>query len=245
MAFTPATWRTRSRTLTTADHTLVMGVLNVTPDSFSDGARFEGADAAVTAGLALWDQGADLVDVGGESTRPGSTGVSPAEELDRVVPVVAALATAGVTVSVDTSKPEVAAACLDAGAEVVNDVTALGRPEMAELCADRGSGVVLMHMQGTPETMQRDPSYQDVVTEVEGFLLGRAGAATRRRHRALPDLPRPRPRLREAVRRQPGPARRARPVGVERVPSPGGHLAQGLPWRRPRCCRTPCPTCRA
>jgi dihydropteroate synthase len=174
VAFTPATWRIRSRTLTTADHTLVMGVLNVTPDSFSDGARFEGADAAVTAGLELWERGADLVDVGGESTRPGSTGVSPAEELDRVVPVVASLAAAGVTVSVDTSKPDVAAASLDAGAEVINDVTAGARAEMIEVCADRGAGVVLMHMQGTPETMQRDPSYEDVVAEVERFLLDRA-----------------------------------------------------------------------
>jgi dihydropteroate synthase len=177
VGFTPATWRVRSRTLTTADHTLVMGVLNVTPDSFSDGARFDGAEAAITAGLALWEEGADVVDVGGESTRPGSTGVSVEEEADRVVPVVAALAAAGVTVSVDTSKPEVAAACLDSGAEAVNDVTALARPEMAELCADRGAGVVLMHMQGTPETMQRDPRYDDVVAEVERFLLNRAGVA--------------------------------------------------------------------
>jgi dihydropteroate synthase len=178
--FSPASWRVRSTTLTTADHTLVMGVLNVTPDSFSDGGRFGGADsitAAVDAGRELWGQGADLVDVGGESTRPGSTGVSSAEELDRVLPVVAGLAAAGVLVSVDTSKPAVAAACIDTGAEVVNDVTALSRPEMAEVCADRGAGVVLMHMQGTPETMQLDPSYHDVVSEVERHLLDRAETA--------------------------------------------------------------------
>ena len=177
MAFTPATWRIRTSTLTTADHTLVMGVLNVTPDSFSDGGRLTTPETAVAAGLELREQGADLVDVGGESTRPGSTGVPTDVELDRVVPAVVALAEAGVVVSVDTSKPEVAAACLDAGAQVVNDVTSLGDPAMAEVCADRGAGIVLMHMQGTPETMQIDPRYDDVVTEVERFLLDRAAAA--------------------------------------------------------------------
>jgi len=166
--------------LSTADHTLVMGVLNVTPDSFSDGGRFDATDAtdaAVAAGLDLWRQGADLVDVGGESTRPGSVGVSVAEETDRVISVVAALAAAGVLVSVDTSKPEVAAAALDAGAEVVNDITALADPDMAALCAARGPGVVLMHMQGTPETMQLDPRYHDVVAEVARYLIDRAAAA--------------------------------------------------------------------
>lgn len=177
MAFAPVSWRVRSTTLTNADHTLIVGVLNVTGDSFSDGGRFIDAEAAVAAGKALWAEGADLVDIGGESTRPGSTGVSLAEELDRVVPVVAGLVAAGVAVSVDTSKPEVAAAALDSGAEVVNDVTALGHPEMAAVCAGGGAGVVLMHMQGTPETMQLDPRYDDVVAEVERFLLDRAEAA--------------------------------------------------------------------
>jgi dihydropteroate synthase len=178
VAFTPATWRVRTTTLTTADHTLVMGVLNVTPDSFSDGGQFTTSGAAVAAGLELRRQGADLVDVGGESTRPGSTGTEATEELDRVVPVVAGLVDAGVMVSVDTSKPEVAAACLAAGAEVVNDVTAWGDPLMAEVCAEHGAGIVLMHMRGTPETMQIDPRYDDVVGEVEQFLLARATAAT-------------------------------------------------------------------
>ncbi|MBA2337417.1 MAG: dihydropteroate synthase [Acidimicrobiia bacterium] len=174
MAFAPVTWRVRSTTLTTADHTLIVGVLNVTSDSFSDGGRFSDAEGAVAAGRALWAAGADLVDVGGESTRPGSTGVAVGEELDRVVPVVAGLVSAGVAVSVDTSKPAVAAAALDVGAEVVNDVTALAHPEMVAVCAQWGAGVVLMHMQGTPATMQLNPRYDDVVAEVERFLLGRA-----------------------------------------------------------------------
>lgn len=177
MAFAPVTWRVRSATLSTTEHTLVMGVLNITGDSFSDGGRFTDAAEVVAAGKAMWAEGADLVDVGGESTRPGSTGVSLAEELDRVVPVVAGLVAAAVAVSVDTSKPAVAAAALDAGAEVVNDITALAHPDMAAVCAQSGAGVVLVHMQGTPETMQLDPRYHDVVTEVERFLLSRAEAA--------------------------------------------------------------------
>jgi dihydropteroate synthase len=145
---------------------LVMGVLNVTPDSFSDGGRFLDPEAAVTRGLAMVGEGADVVDVGGESSRPGATPVPEAEELARVVPVVTALAP-HVRVSVDTVKPAVARAALGAGASLVNDISARLWP----LAAEAGAGWVAMHMQGTPATMQRDPRYDDVVRDVFGFLL--------------------------------------------------------------------------
>jgi dihydropteroate synthase len=156
----------------------VMGVVNVTPDSFSDGGRFLEVDRAVDHGRALAAAGAALVDVGGESTRPGSDPVPAPVERDRVVPVVAALAAAGVVVSVDTMKSEVAAAALDNGASLVNDVSS-GRhdPGMLPTIADRGAGVVLMHMQGEPRTMQQDPRYGDVVAEVAAFLAERVQAA--------------------------------------------------------------------
>jgi dihydropteroate synthase len=154
----------------------VMGVINVTPDSFSDGGTYLHVEPAVTAAWGMLDAGAAIVDVGGESTRPGSEGVSVEEELARVEPVIADLD--GAPVSIDTSKAAVAAAALDAGAEIVNDVTALrGDPEMAALCAERGCGVVLMHMLGTPRTMQDDPRYDDVVAEVKAFLAERLAAA--------------------------------------------------------------------
>ncbi len=156
----------------------LMGVVNVTPDSFSDGGEYLDPAAAIGHGEAMLAQGADLLDVGGESTRPGAEPVAEAEELRRVVPVVQALAGAGATVSVDTSKAAVAAAALEAGATIVNDVTALrGDPQMAALCAERRAGVVLMHMPGTPRTMQDDPRYEDVVDEVKAFLAGRVEAA--------------------------------------------------------------------
>lgn len=163
------TWRLRTRTLSTADHTLLMGVLNVTPDSFSDGGAH--LDDAVAHGLALWEAGADLVDVGGESTRPGSSGVDTAVELDRVIPVISELASAGVVVSVDTHEPAVAAAGIEAGAEVINDVNALADQAMATACAEGAVGVVLMHMQGSPETMQDDPRYDEVVGDVRDELV--------------------------------------------------------------------------
>jgi len=165
------------RVLTNEEHTLVMGVLNVTPDSFSDGGQFLAFDAAVAHGVQMTVDGADLIDVGGESTRPGSEAVPAAVEVDRVVPVIRALSREGVVVSVDTSKAEVAAAAVAAGAVVINDVTALSDPEMASLAAAAGVGVVLMHMQGTPRTMQADPHYDDVVAEVTGFLVDRVAAA--------------------------------------------------------------------
>jgi dihydropteroate synthase len=155
----------------------LMGVVNVTPDSFSDGGRYLDADAAMTHGEKLARDGAEILDVGGESTRPGAEAVDEAEELRRVEPVVAGLAGTA-TVSIDTSKAAVAEAALGAGAEIVNDVTALrGDPEMAALCAERGVGVVLMHMPGNPRTMQDDPTYGDVVDEVKAFLAERVEAA--------------------------------------------------------------------
>ncbi|MBS0209815.1 MAG: dihydropteroate synthase [Planctomycetes bacterium] len=152
-----------------------MGIVNVTPDSFSDGGRHFDPAAAVAHGLALVQQGADLLDIGGESTRPYSEPVTAAEELRRVLPVVRELCrAAGVPISIDTSKAEVAAAALDAGAEIVNDVTGLeGDPAMLPLCVARQPGVCAMHMQGTPQTMQNDPRYEDVVAEILAYLCQR------------------------------------------------------------------------
>jgi dihydropteroate synthase len=155
-----------------------MGVVNVTPDSFSDGGLYLDAEAAVAHGRELVAAGAGILDVGGESTRPGADPVEAEEELRRVVPVIRGLSECGCELSVDTSKAEVAAAALDAGAAIVNDVTALrGDPEMAALCAERGATVVLMHMLGEPRTMQDDPRYGDVVAEVKDFLAERLEAA--------------------------------------------------------------------
>src|SRR6059058_3700292 len=152
----------------------LMGVVNVTPDSFSDGGLYLDPEAAVAHGRELAEAGAEILDVGGESTRPGAEPVSAEEELRRVVPVIQGLSGAGARISVDTSKAAVAAVALDAGAEIVNDVTALrADPEMAPLCAERGAGVVLMHMLGEPRTMQEDPRYEDVVAEVKAFLAER------------------------------------------------------------------------
>jgi dihydropteroate synthase len=158
--------------------TQLMGVVNVTPDSFSDGGLYLDPEAAIAHGVELAEAGAEILDVGGESTRPGADPVSEEEELRRVVPVIEGLAGAGSRISVDTSKAAVAAAALDAGAEIVNDVTALrGDPGMAGLCAERGATVVLMHMLGEPRTMQRDPRYDDVVTDVKAFLAERLETA--------------------------------------------------------------------
>lgn len=146
-----------------------MGIVNVTPDSFSDGGRFLDRQAAIAHGRELVAGGADLLDVGGESTRPGARSVPAATELDRVLPVVEKLAEE-VRVSIDTTKPEVASRAIEAGAAMVNDVTALGDPEMAAVCAETGVEVVLMHMLGTPRTMQLDPRYDDVVADILRFL---------------------------------------------------------------------------
>jgi dihydropteroate synthase len=150
-----------------------MGVVNVTPDSFSDGGRFLDHAAAVAHGRELVRQGADIVDVGGESTRPGAAPVPPDEELARVLPVVTALAAEGIRVSIDTRRAAVAAAAVEAGADLVNDVSA----SLAQVAADTGAGFVAMHMQGEPATMQREPHYDDVVAEVRDYLVERAEAA--------------------------------------------------------------------
>jgi dihydropteroate synthase len=156
----------------------LMGVVNVTPDSFSDGGLFLDAEAAIAHGSRLSAEGAQILDVGGESTRPGAAEVSEEEELGRVVPVLEGLAAAAGTLSIDTSKLAVAAAAIEAGATIVNDVTALRRdPEIAALCAERGAGLILMHMQGDPRSMQRSPSYDDVVDEVKAFLAERVEVA--------------------------------------------------------------------
>jgi dihydropteroate synthase len=156
----------------------VMGIVNVTPDSFSDGGRFLDPDAAVAHGLGLVAAGADVLDVGGESTRPGAEPVGDDEELRRVLPVVRRLAAeAGVPVSIDTSKAGVAAAALAAGATIVNDVAAGADPAMFAAVAAEGAGLVVMHMRGEPRTMQRDPHYDDVVVEVGDFLLDRLAVA--------------------------------------------------------------------
>jgi dihydropteroate synthase len=156
-----------------------MGVVNVTPDSFSDGGRFLDADAAVGHGLALVVAGADLLDVGGESTRPGAAAVDEAEERRRVLPVVARLAAeVGVPVSIDTTKAVVATAAIEAGATVVNDVTAgRGDSTMLQTVAEAGVGYVVMHMLGDPRSMQDAPRYEDVVREVGDFLVERLDAA--------------------------------------------------------------------
>jgi dihydropteroate synthase len=160
--------------------TRLMGIVNVTPDSFSDGGRYLDADRAIEHARALVAEGADLLDVGGESTRPGARAVSADEELRRVLPVLEGLDGLGVPISIDTSKAAVAEVALHAGAELVNDVTALrADPELAAVCAARGCDVVLMHMQGSPRTMQEAPAYGDVVEEVKGFLAERIRVATR------------------------------------------------------------------
>lgn len=151
-----------------------MGILNVTPDSFSDGGEHFGLEAAISRGLAMMEEGADLIDVGGESTRPGAEPVSLEEELRRTIPVVSALAKAGVPVSIDTMKPAVAKDALDAGAFMINDVSGLRNPAMLELVRREKPTVCIMHMRGEPQTMQVEPVYTDVVGEVKSYLLERA-----------------------------------------------------------------------
>ena len=158
--------------------TLVMGVINVTPDSFSDGGRFLRTDDAVAQAARLAAEGADYLDVGGESSRPGAAEVGEQEELDRVAPVIErVLAEVDVPVSIDTYKARVAAECLALGARYVNDITGLEDPEMIRVVAQAGAGVVIMHMRGRPQTMQRDVQYGDVVQEIKSFLEERAGRA--------------------------------------------------------------------
>jgi dihydropteroate synthase len=155
---------------------LIMGIVNVTPDSFSDGGRFFDGNTALAQAERLLDEGADILDVGGESTRPGAPEVPADEELRRVIPLIEALAGRGRPVSIDTSKPEVMRAALAAGASIVNDVWALRQPGAEEVVAASDCGVVLMHMRGTPRTMQQSPRYDDLLSEVGGFLRERRAA---------------------------------------------------------------------
>jgi dihydropteroate synthase len=179
----PAAQRTKTRvgSLTFGPDPVLMGVLNVTPDSFSDGGEFFGAEPAVAHAEKMFDEGAQVIDVGGESTRPGSDPVNAEEELRRVLPVIRGILSArpDAIVSIDTYRSSTAEAALDAGARVINDVTALGDPKMAGLVAERDSPIVLMHMLGEPKSMQQDPRYEDVVREVRDFLAERAERAIR------------------------------------------------------------------
>lgn len=171
-------WKLPTRTLPFGRRPLVMGIVNATPDSFSDRGQFSDPDAAIAQGLRLAAEGADLLDVGGESTRPGATPVSVDEELRRVMPVVAALCQeTSLPVSIDTSKASVARQALAAGAEIINDITGLtGDPAMVQVARETGAGVCVMHMQGTPPTMQNNPTYTDVVAEVAAYLQDRRDA---------------------------------------------------------------------
>lgn len=180
-------WKLATRSLAPnrADGTrrpLVMGILNVTPDSFSDGGRHASVTAAIDAGLRMVDEGADILDIGGESTRPYSTPVDTEQELARVLPVIKGLGRrTSVPISIDTSKAEVARQAIAAGAEIINDVTGLeGDAEMADVASAGRVGVCVMHMQGTPQTMQDDPRYQDVVEEIAAYLRERLAWCTAR-----------------------------------------------------------------
>jgi dihydropteroate synthase len=156
---------------------LLMGIVNVTPDSFSDGGRFADASRAIEHAERLIDAGADIIDIGGESTRPGATPATAEQELERVLPVLAGIIDAGVPVSIDTQKTEVMRVAIDAGASMINDVNALHADGALALCAASGVAICLMHKQGAPADMQDDPWYEDVVAEVSAYLTARAAAA--------------------------------------------------------------------
>ncbi len=161
------------------DRPLLMGIVNVTPDSFSDGGRYDIAERAIEHGLKLCGEGADILDIGGESTRPGATPVALEAELDRVLPVLEGLRDCGAALSIDSMKPEVMRAALRVGADLINDVNALRAPGALDAVAESNCGICLMHMQGTPQTMQLAPAYEDVVAEVLAFLAERMAAASR------------------------------------------------------------------
>lgn len=164
----------------------VMGILNITPDSFHEKSRKTTVDSAVKAGLEMWEQGATWIDIGGESTRPNATPVSVEEELKRVIPVIEALRsvhTEGL-ISIDTRRPQVAKAALEAGADIINDVSGLRDPEMVNVVLESGCGVCIMHMQGSPQTMQKNPEYQDCAREVSSQLLETARALVAAGHPA-------------------------------------------------------------
>lgn len=171
-------WSGRGFTFDLDQRTIVMGILNVTPDSFSDGDRFFDQQLAVEHALQMAEEGADILDIGGESSRPGAKPVNADEELSRVLPVIKAVcASSDVPISIDTSKPEVAKEALAAGAVIINDVTALSASGMAEMAATSDAGLVLMHMKGEPRTMQQNPQYDDLLGEIGLFLQKSAGKA--------------------------------------------------------------------
>src|SRR5213082_186479 len=172
-------WKIAGRVFDLSRHGLIMGVLNVTPDSFSDGGKFLAVEKAVEHGLTMVGEGAQIIDVGGESTRPGAASVAVEEELRRVVPVIKKLrAKIDIVISIDTSKAEVARAAIEAGASIVNDVTGgRGDAAMMPLIAEKGVAFIIMHMQGNPQTMQLEPRYVDVVAEVADFFRQHYGRA--------------------------------------------------------------------
>lgn len=170
-------WRVRTGAIS-LDRPLIMGVVNTTPDSFSDGGRFTNVDAAIAHGTALAAAGADIIDVGGESTRPGADPVDVEEEIERTIPVIRRLAADGLVVSIDTMKPDVARAAFEAGAAIINDVGGMDDVRMREVAAGSAAGVIVMHMQGTPRTMQDDPSYDDVIADIRSFLGARTRAVS-------------------------------------------------------------------
>jgi len=174
-------WSCRGREIVCGPKTLIMGILNTTPDSFSDGGKFQCLEKAVVRGLQMVAEGADIIDIGGESTRPGAKPVQILEEIERTVPIIGKLREkTDALISIDTRKTDVARAALAAGADIINDISALSDPDMAAVAAETGAGLVLMHMLGTPETMQNDPCYDDVVSNVRNFLEERMAFAIER-----------------------------------------------------------------
>jgi len=209
-------WRLRDRVLVPrAGFPLVVGIVNVTPDSFFDGGRHSTLETALEHGRKLSRQGADMLDVGGESTRPGAEPVGVQEEIERTVPVVRAFVREGVVVSIDTRRPEVARAALEAGAHAVNDVSGMSDDRMLELCRTHGAGACAMHMRGDPRTMQELPEYSDVIGEVGEFL---SDAAARWRYAGLPD---------EALALDPG-------IGFGKLPGHNHALVSATPAFRER-----------
>lgn len=174
-------WKTKRRVIDVTERGLIMGILNVTPDSFSDGGSYVDADLAVQHAIGMLQDGAEVIDIGGESTRPGAAKVSEQEELARVIPVISKLRESSrCLISIDTSKSAVAEKAIEAGADIVNDVTGLmGDVNMAKVCAQSEVGVVVMHMQGTPENMQDKPQYEDVLREVRNYFEERYRTLTR------------------------------------------------------------------
>lgn len=173
-------WKTRRRSLDLSHHGVVMGILNATPDSFSDGGKHSQGDAALQRALEMVDQGAEIIDIGGESTRPGAAKITESEERNRTIPLIQSLRKeSDVLISIDTSKASVAASALEAGADIVNDVTGFRDQGMATVCAESGAGVCVMHMQGEPRTMQKNPIYETgVVSSVQSFFNERLQSLT-------------------------------------------------------------------